>query len=81
MPPNRGRASKACVTCRKQKTRCYANETSNFSCLRCDTLGLDCSLNITDDNASPSRSRPGNASGTDERYQNEEIDFQGSLLN
>ncbi|KAF2668847.1 hypothetical protein BT63DRAFT_286957 [Microthyrium microscopicum] len=45
MPPDRGgRASKACATCRKQKTRCYPGTTSRAYCLRCQTLNLVCSL-------------------------------------
>uniref|UniRef100_A0A060TA57 ARAD1C42636p n=1 Tax=Blastobotrys adeninivorans TaxID=409370 RepID=A0A060TA57_BLAAD len=36
------RASRACRTCRKQKTRCFPSNTR--SCLRCQTLALDCSF-------------------------------------
>ncbi|CAI6332092.1 unnamed protein product [Periconia digitata] len=47
MPPerilDRGRASKACSACRKQKTRCY-DGVSGKSCLRCERLGNECSL-------------------------------------
>ncbi|KAK0384886.1 hypothetical protein NLU13_7365 [Sarocladium strictum] len=45
MPPLRsGRASKACLLCRRYKTRCYASETEGGSCLRCQTLAEPCSL-------------------------------------
>jgi hypothetical protein len=48
MPPVRGgRASLACESCRKQKTRCYASENSSGICLRCDTLSQTCSLTGT----------------------------------
>ncbi|PVH99483.1 hypothetical protein DM02DRAFT_594183 [Periconia macrospinosa] len=43
MPPDRGRASKACAACRKQKTRCY-ERAAGQACLRCDQLGQECSL-------------------------------------
>lgn len=43
MPPDRGRASKACTACRKQKTRCYES-VSGLACLRCDRTGQQCSL-------------------------------------
>lgn len=48
MPPNRdgGRASKACSSCRKQKTRCYDSQ-SGGACLRCQTLKLSCSLQVS----------------------------------
>lgn len=36
------RASRACRTCRRQKTRCFPSNTK--SCLRCQTLALDCSF-------------------------------------
>ncbi|KAL6712009.1 hypothetical protein ACN47E_003052 [Coniothyrium glycines] len=53
MPPDRGRASRACAACRKQKTRCY--ETANGrACLRCDRLGQSCSL---DEHQSPELQR------------------------
>lgn len=41
--PKRGRASKACDRCRKQKTRCFPAEGA---CLRCKTLGLTCSFGV-----------------------------------
>ena len=45
MPPVRsGRASKACDSCRKQKTRCYDSENGRGTCLRCETLNHHCSL-------------------------------------
>ncbi|THZ31009.1 hypothetical protein D6C91_00942 [Aureobasidium pullulans] len=47
MPPvrtNHGRASKACHACRTHKTRCYATGPEPMTCLRCRTLGKDCSL-------------------------------------
>ena len=45
MPPVRsGRASKACDSCRKQKTRCYDSENGRGACLRCETLHQHCSL-------------------------------------
>lgn len=37
------RASKACEICRRQKTRCFASSNSKC-CLRCQTLGLQCSF-------------------------------------
>ncbi|OAG08726.1 uncharacterized protein CC84DRAFT_1194815 [Paraphaeosphaeria sporulosa] len=43
MPVDRGRASKACAACRKQKTRCYET-TAGRACLRCDRIGQECSL-------------------------------------
>ncbi|RDW58204.1 hypothetical protein BP6252_13615 [Coleophoma cylindrospora] len=44
MPPTRGRASKACLSCRKIKTRCYEPQNTSRGCLRCDRLGQACSL-------------------------------------
>lgn len=44
MPPDRGRAGKACQACRKQKTRCYAGEKPGGACLRCTTLRTACSF-------------------------------------
>jgi hypothetical protein len=41
------RASRACLTCRKQKTRCFPAPNS-LSCLRCKTLALECSLDNGD---------------------------------
>lgn len=47
MPPLRtDRASKACTTCRRQKTRCYQSENGLGACLRCQTLKQSCSLDI-----------------------------------
>ncbi|KAL3474626.1 hypothetical protein BJX99DRAFT_271582 [Aspergillus californicus] len=43
MPPDRGRASKACNSCRKQKTRCYESVTGG-PCLRCERLRQSCSF-------------------------------------
>ncbi|KAF1982712.1 hypothetical protein K402DRAFT_188614 [Aulographum hederae CBS 113979] len=44
MPPERGRAAKACAACRKQKIRCYEPIHAGASCLRCQRLRLQCSL-------------------------------------
>ncbi|KAE9370923.1 hypothetical protein N431DRAFT_343941 [Stipitochalara longipes BDJ] len=44
MPPDRGRASKACTACRKIKTRCYDSGASGRACLRCERLQVACSL-------------------------------------
>ncbi|KAJ6088436.1 hypothetical protein N7486_009697 [Penicillium sp. IBT 16267x] len=44
MPPDRGRASRACVSCRKQKTRCYEPSVPGKACLRCERLRQKCSL-------------------------------------
>ncbi|PWY72150.1 hypothetical protein BO94DRAFT_501231 [Aspergillus sclerotioniger CBS 115572] len=44
MPPDRGRASRACIACRKQKTRCYEAGNPNGACLRCERLRRKCSL-------------------------------------
>ncbi|ODQ67027.1 hypothetical protein NADFUDRAFT_49477 [Nadsonia fulvescens var. elongata DSM 6958] len=41
--PAAARASKACEICRRQKTRCFPALNSR-SCLRCLTLGFDCSF-------------------------------------
>lgn len=47
MPPLRtDRASKACTTCRRQKTRCYQSDTGLAACLRCQTLKQSCSLEL-----------------------------------
>ncbi|KAF8855187.1 hypothetical protein BDZ45DRAFT_805164 [Acephala macrosclerotiorum] len=46
MPPDRGRASKACVTCRKIKTRCYESDAIGRPCLRCERLRQTCSLEV-----------------------------------
>jgi len=79
MPPDRGRASKACATCRKQKTRCY--ETSiGRACLRCDRLGQECSLSSATPSfrQSAAYSRPSDCEGAkshdnDERYQDSDL--------
>ena len=44
MPPDRGRASRACTACRKIKTRCYESDVTGRPCLRCERLGQACSL-------------------------------------
>ncbi|RAL04664.1 uncharacterized protein BO80DRAFT_461731 [Aspergillus ibericus CBS 121593] len=44
MPPDRGRASRACTSCRKQKTRCYEAGTRDGACLRCERLQRKCSF-------------------------------------
>ncbi|KAJ5248896.1 hypothetical protein N7468_000347 [Penicillium chermesinum] len=44
MPPHRGRASRACASCRRQKTRCYEPGIPGKPCLRCDRLQQKCSL-------------------------------------
>lgn len=44
MPPERGRASRACASCRKQKTRCYESDTPGKPCLRCERLHQQCSF-------------------------------------
>ncbi|KAL4910995.1 hypothetical protein BDW74DRAFT_172449 [Aspergillus multicolor] len=44
MPPDRGRASKACASCRKQKTRCYESSRPRGPCLRCERLNQRCSF-------------------------------------
>jgi hypothetical protein len=46
MPPDRGRASKACTACRKIKTRCYESDVNGKGCLRCERLGVGCSLDV-----------------------------------
>jgi hypothetical protein len=53
MPPDRGRAGKACVACRKQKTRCYAGERVGGPCLRCSTLRQTCSFTTERQEESP----------------------------
>ena len=45
------RASRACLTCRKYKTRCLPTPNSR-ACLRCTTLGMDCSFMENADNDS-----------------------------
>lgn len=44
MPPDRGRASRACDSCRKQKTRCYESGAPGRPCLRCERLRQRCSF-------------------------------------
>ncbi|RDW93822.1 Zn(II)2Cys6 transcription factor [Aspergillus mulundensis] len=44
MPPDRGRASRACASCRKQKTRCYESGQPRAPCLRCERLSQRCSF-------------------------------------
>lgn len=65
MPPDRGRASRACASCRKQKTRCYEPGIPGKACLRCERLRQSCSLTHTgesrEDVATPTP-------GTDARY-------------
>ncbi|KAJ5600594.1 hypothetical protein N7450_001661 [Penicillium hetheringtonii] len=83
MPPLRlGRASKACDSCRKNKTRCYAKAGVGNTCLRCHTLSLSCSLEfeVLEDHLphltsrqlnggkSPKHSNPDQRSSTDARY-------------
>jgi Fungal Zn(2)-Cys(6) binuclear cluster domain len=46
MPPDRGRASKACAACRKIKTRCYESNINGKACLRCERLRVPCSLDV-----------------------------------
>ncbi|KAF2636671.1 hypothetical protein P280DRAFT_552840 [Massarina eburnea CBS 473.64] len=65
MPPDRGRASKACTACRKQKTRCYETATGR-ACLRCDRLGQECSLS---GEALSHRGSMGVATESDERIE------------
>ncbi|KIW02086.1 hypothetical protein, variant [Verruconis gallopava] len=69
MPPDRGRAGRACVACRKQKTRCYAGERPGASCLRCNTLRQSCSFTTEAEVQSPSLATPalGSVSATDAR--------------
>ncbi|KAH7399561.1 hypothetical protein BKA66DRAFT_167642 [Pyrenochaeta sp. MPI-SDFR-AT-0127] len=47
MPPDRGRASRACTACRKQKTRCYESANGR-TCLRCERIGHKCSFDGPD---------------------------------
>ena len=44
MPHDKGRASRACDSCRKLKTRCYESRAADSSCLRCERLEISCSL-------------------------------------
>lgn len=57
MPPERGRASRACTSCRKIKTRCYESDIAGKPCLRCDRLGQACSLDTRPVKHDDSRSR------------------------
>jgi hypothetical protein len=74
MPPERvtpGRASKACTACRRAKTRCYASEKRTTSCLRCETLGHQCSLataTARHDSERGGTSSDGTSNATDARY-------------
>ncbi|KAJ5674698.1 uncharacterized protein N7477_004632 [Penicillium maclennaniae] len=68
MPPDRGRASRACASCRKQKTRCYEPGTPGKACLRCERLHQRCSLVQTEDVA-PEEDPVPSASGTDARLE------------
>lgn len=75
MPPDRGRASKACTACRKQKTRCYETTSGKSqctlsrlystkhlgrACLRCDRLGQECSLSADTPYSRPPTLEAGN---------------------
>lgn len=56
MPALRGdRASRACDSCRKLKTRCYASKDKKGTCLRCETLGSHCSLAVSRSVEQPTR--------------------------
>ncbi|KAF2791830.1 hypothetical protein K505DRAFT_418841 [Melanomma pulvis-pyrius CBS 109.77] len=75
MPPDRGRASKACTACRKQKTRCY-DSSNRRACLRCERLGWSCSLDVEDqrsrtdvEEAWIGTSRAKTNRGDDERFE------------
>ncbi|KAH7408203.1 hypothetical protein DE146DRAFT_364745 [Phaeosphaeria sp. MPI-PUGE-AT-0046c] len=87
MPPERGRASQACIACRKQKTRCY--ETSDGrACLRCERLGQACSLAIPTSHhvgsyASTAAAWPNNATappGEDQPARLERLEWTISTL-
>jgi Fungal Zn(2)-Cys(6) binuclear cluster domain len=45
-PPKRAKASQACASCRKHKTRCELLESSGYHsrCHRCDVLSITCSF-------------------------------------
>ncbi|KAL4878474.1 hypothetical protein BJY04DRAFT_221196 [Aspergillus karnatakaensis] len=58
MPPDRGRASRACTSCRKQKTRCYESGLPGAACLRCDRLNQRCSFSIDLVEDEPTASEP-----------------------
>ncbi|KAF4627527.1 hypothetical protein G7Y89_g10628 [Cudoniella acicularis] len=62
MPPDRGRASKACTACHKQKTRCYSSGSSGGPCLRCERLQQSCSLKVS---SSQRRLEPGTSDVND----------------
>jgi hypothetical protein len=66
MPPDRGRASRACASCRKQKTRCYEPGVPGKACLRCERLRQNCSLVEIEDRETDPIAPP---SGTDVRYE------------
>ena len=72
MPPDRGRASKACTSCRKIKTRCYESDIVGKPCLRCDRLQQPCSLDVRPVGSSEHRHsgsyRDENRSFSDDRY-------------
>jgi hypothetical protein len=70
MPPDRGRASRACTSCRKQKTRCYEPGIPGRACLRCDRLRQSCSL-VRIDLSDEESVVPAPATGTDARYAGE----------
>ncbi len=85
MPPLKtARASKACDRCRKFKTRCYASDKEDGTCLRCDTLAQPCSLQFN--LRSPpegSRRLTQHSILLDDvrRTRSEDGDVQGGLLN
>ncbi|KAJ5734677.1 hypothetical protein N7533_013080 [Penicillium manginii] len=66
MPPDRGRASRACASCRKQKTRCYEPGVPGKACLRCERLRQNCSLVEIEDRETDPIAPP---SGTDVRLE------------
>ncbi|OQE21752.1 hypothetical protein PENSTE_c011G06865 [Penicillium steckii] len=66
MPPDRGRASRACASCRKQKTRCYEPGLPGKACLRCERLRQNCSL-VESERDEPEQAVP--TSGTDARLE------------
>ncbi|KAJ5280092.1 hypothetical protein N7478_005464 [Penicillium angulare] len=67
MPPDRGRASRACTSCRKQKTRCYEPGVPGKACLRCERLHQKCSLVQESEQQEDEESPP--HSGTDARLE------------
>ncbi|CAG8907662.1 unnamed protein product [Penicillium nalgiovense] len=66
MPPDRGRASRACTSCRKQKTRCYEPGIPGRACMRCDRLHQNCSLMQI---VAPDEESVAPATGTDARLE------------